>query len=246
MVLVLVRCCFAMAPLPVFVHCGLLLVDWCFPPVAFQLAHCNFAAVLHMFLLLVLCCFAVAPLPVLCWFAVGSPLVRCWFAVGLRLVHCWFAVGALLVRFWCTFNSLLVPGEFPVAFQLTHMAVIAVSLVLGCSALPSRTVGCWSLCWFPVGSLLVLGWFTVGYLLIPCCFHDVSHTNFDCCCATVFAAGSLLSCLGLTNCLVFARLVCCCFQAGSMVVPCWFTVDSLLLSCLLTSISLPCCQWLCC
>ena len=87
-----------MAPLPVFVHCGLLLVDWCFPPVAFQLAHCNFAAVLHMCLLLVLCCFAVAPLPVLCWFAVGSPLVRCWFAVGLRLVHCWFAAGALLVH----------------------------------------------------------------------------------------------------------------------------------------------------
>jgi len=177
-----------------------------------------------------------------CWIAVGSVLVRCWFAVGALLVR----FGALLVRFWCAFSSLLVPGEFPVAFQLTHMAVIAVSLVLGCSALPLRTVGCWSLCWFPVGSLLVLGWFTVGYLLIPCCFHDVSHTNFDCCCATVFAAASLLSCLGLTNCLVFARLVCCCFQAGSMVVPCWFTVDSLLLSCLLTSISLPCCQWLCC
>ena len=203
-----------------------------------------------------------------------SMMVLSWRAVGSRLVRCWFPVCSL-VAFLLTHSNLAAVLQVcwsPVALPLlrANLMMLVSTFFAGWFAAGFRRV----LCWFPLCSLVAVllsrsnsllfckwlrccfflffamaplpVWCAVGSLLIPSCCFPADSLQFRCWIANLFAAGSLLLCLGFAAGLMMVAMLplgwfdvasCCWFVvalpsvhclscAGSSLVRCWFSGGS--------------------
>jgi hypothetical protein len=252
----LILCCLALASLlvrnwfesgsvlaPVWFAVGSGLVPGWFP-VAFLLAHINFAAFCESFR---------------SWFFVAlssrtvGRLVRNWLETCSVLAQgvCKFRSGS--VQDWFTVGPLLVRGWLAVAFLLAHTTFAAAKRVLrgwfsiALRKLRSRPLRRWFAAgsrmaqgagsglihgWFRVGSLLVIGWFAVGSLLLSCCVTAISPVFVTACqlilCCSALAARAVGCWFATVSKVVqdgfSAALVRGCFEIGSRLVSCYSPV----------------------
>ena len=169
--------------------------------VAFLLAHTTFAAAKRV----LRGWFSIAmrklhSRPLRRWLAAGSRMAQ---GAGSGLVHGWFRVGSLLVIGWFAVGSLLLSC---CVTAISPVFAIACQLILRCSALAARAVGCWFATVSKVvqdgfSAALVRGCFEIGSRLASCYSPAVPAGSRQLLLrfASVFADDSLLLRLGFTD-----------------------------------------------